>query len=121
MAAPQISFTKDFTKVSVNQHITVRFQADLPYTQMEARATRVGDNYGVGIGRLVASFSATPANTERVFEIYNTDIVNGDGEYRISLLAQGEDGSWNDDMGFLVASGNPLATVDNEDFFVQKG
>ena len=52
-------------------------------------------------GNFVASFSATPANTQRTFEVYDDYLVHGDGEYRISLFAQGMDGSWNDNHGFI--------------------
>ncbi len=120
MAAPQISFSQDFAKVSQNQHITVTFWADLPYTEFQARATKTGAAYGVGLGSLLAAFGATPAATSRTFEVYNTDLVNGDGEYRLSLFARGEDGAWNDDLGFIVVGGNPLATANNQDFLVQK-
>ena len=120
MAAPQIYFTKDFNKVSPYQHISVEFFATMAYTEFQARATKEGESYGVGIGTLVAAFSNTPALTNRTFEIYDYDIVNGDGEYRISLFAKGEDGSWNDDVSFLVNNGDPLVTSDIEDFLVQK-
>ena len=41
------------------------------------------------------------ANTQRSFEVYDDYLVHGDGNYRISLFAQGEDGSWNDNYYYL--------------------
>jgi hypothetical protein len=72
----------------------VTFTANGPYKSFECRATKSGESWGVGIGTLIASFSQTPANTSRSFDIYDDYLVNGDGEYRISLFAQGTDGSW---------------------------
>lgn len=121
MAAPQISYSKDYDKVSTMRHVTVRFSADAEYKSFECRATKTGDPYGVGIGELIASFSYTPAGTERTFEIYNTDLLEGDGLYRLSLFAQGEDGSWNDDIAFYTSENEPVLTSDGKNYLVQKG
>lgn len=107
MSAPNLSFSVSGSKVSSVSGfdcIVVSFQADAPYQAFECRATKVGEEYGLGRGTLIASFSQTPASTERTFEIYDDFLVNGDGEYRISLFAQGEDGSWNDNYGFIPSS-----------------
>ena len=121
MAAPQISFSKDYSKVSTVRHVTVRFSADAAYQLFECRATKTGADYGVGIGELIASFSYTPAGTERTFEIYNTHLLEGDGQYRLSLFAQGEDGSWNDDIAFYTSENEPVLTSDGKNYLVQKG
>ena len=68
--------------------------ADGPYKSFECRATKSGESWGVGIGTLIASFSQTPANTSRSFDIYDDYLVRDDGEYRISLFAQDMNGSW---------------------------
>ena len=41
------------------------------------------------------------ANTQRQFDVYDDFLLKGDGEYRISLYAQGEDGSWNDNYYYI--------------------
>lgn len=108
MAAPALTFTADRYKISGEpgyDYITVQFSSDIPYRAFECRATKNGEDYGVGKGALVASFSQTPANTQRTFEVYDEYLLNGDGEYRISLFAQGEDGSWNDNY-YYIPSGN---------------
>lgn len=124
MAAPELTFSISGTKVSDDpgfDYIIVNFQADIPYQAFECRATKVGDDYGVGKGSLVASFSATPANTQRTFEVYDDYLVHGDGEYRISLFAQGMDGSWNDNHGFIPSGQTEtMLMVDGLEFLVMR-
>ena len=49
------------------------------------------------------------------------DRLSGDGEYRISLFAQGADGSWNDNHGFIpLGQSQPLKTADGEEFLCMK-
>lgn len=115
MAAPALTFTADRYKISGEpgyDYITVQFTSDLPYTAFECRATKSGADYGVGKGALVASFSQTPANTQRSFEIYDDYLLQGDGEYRISLFAQGEDGSWNDNYYYIPVGSDSYITAD---------
>lgn len=97
MAVPTLTFSTTGSKISSvegHDHITVTFTANGAYKSFECRATKSGESWGVGIGTLIASFSQTPANTSRSFDIYDDYLVNGDGEYRISLFAQSTDGSW---------------------------
>lgn len=68
--------------------VTVTFESNVPYQKFECRATKEGAVYGPGIGVLVASFSYTPAETSRTFEIYDDYLTAGDGNYRISLYAE---------------------------------
>lgn len=108
MSAPNLTFSVSggrLSAVSGFDGVTVAFQADAPYQAFECRATKAGEEYGVGRGTLVASFSRTPADTPRQFEAYDDFLIHGDGEYRISLFAQGEDGSWNDNEGFIPSGG----------------
>lgn len=123
MPAPQLSFTitgNKISSVSGFDHIDVSFSSDIAYQQFECRATKAGENYGRGVGRLVASFSYTPASTSRTFEVYDDDLVNGDGEYRISLYAQSEDGGWNDNHAFIPASSTGLITAESKKFLCMR-
>ena len=124
MAAPELTFSISGTKVSDDpgfDYIIVNFQSDIPYQAFECRATKVGDDYGVGKGSLVASFSATPANTQRTLEVYDDYLVHGDGEYRISLFAQGMDGSWNDNHGFIPSGQTEtMLMADGLEFLVMR-
>jgi len=123
MAAPQLTFSITGNKVSsVNgyDHITVAFSSDIAYQAFECRATKSGESYGRGVGRLIASFSTTPAGTSRTFEVYDDDLVSGEGEYRIGLYAQSEDGGWNDNYGFIPASSSGLQTSDGKKFLCMR-
>ena len=125
MAAPQITFSQSGDKLSNKagfDRITVTFSADIAYQAFECRATKTGEDYGLGKGALVASFSFTPAETERAFDIYDEYLVNGDGQYRISLYAQGEDGSWNDNHAFIPSGeSDALVTADGLEFLCMRG
>ena len=115
MGAPNLTFTASGSRISDEpgyDHISVTFQADAASTAFECRATKVGEEYGVGKGALVASFSATPANTQRTFEVYDDYLVHGDGEYRLSLFIQGEDGSWNDNYQYIPIGNTAYITAD---------
>jgi len=123
MPAPQLTFSITGTKVSAvsgYNHIDVTFSSDIAYVQFECRATKAGESYGRGVGRLVASFSTTPAGVSRTFEVYDTDLVNGEGEYRIGLYAQSEDGGWNDNYAFIPAQSSGLITADNKTFLCMR-
>lgn len=124
MAAPQLTFSVSGNKISDEagfDSITVQFAADIAYQTFECRATKAGEDYGLGKGALIASFSQTPANTQRTFEVYDDYLLSGDGEYRISLFAQGTDGSWNDNHGFIPAGETEtMITADGEEYLVMR-
>lgn len=124
MSAPNLEFEVsrvDISDESGYDHVTVTFSADAPYQAFECRATKVGDEWGLGRGTLCASFSQTPADTQRTFEIYDDYLVHGDGDYRISLFVQGMDGSWNDNYAFIPSdSTGGLITSDGEIFLCMR-
>ena len=123
MPAPQLTFTITGNKVSSvtgYDHISVTFSSDITYQAFECRATKSGETYGRGVGRLVASFSTTPAGTSRTFEVYDDDLVHGEGEYRISLYAQSQDGGWNDNYAFIPANASGLITSDGKKFLCMR-
>lgn len=121
---PNLTFSVSGEKISNVpgfDYIIVSFQSDIPYQAFECRATKVGQEYGVGKGNLVSSFSSTPANTQRQFEVYDDYLLQGDGEYRISLFAQGYDGSWNDNQGFIPSGeSETMLTVDGLEYLVMR-
>ena len=123
MGAPNLTFSVTGGKLSAVSgfdKITVSFEADAPYKAFECRATKTGEAWGVGRGALVASFSQTPANTQRQFDIYDDYLLEGDGEYRISLFAQGEDGAWNDSCGFIPSGSSGMKTADGKIFMCRR-
>ena len=68
----------------------------------------------------MASFSSTPANVERTFEIYDDYLINGDGDYRISLFAQGLDGSWNDNHLYIPTGSDAYFTADGLEYLCMR-
>ena len=119
MAAPGLTFSVSGNKISATSgfdSITVSFKSDIAYKAFQCRATKFGEDYGVGKGVLIASFSTTPANAERTFEVYDDFLTSGDGDYRVSLFAQGEDGSWNDNHAFIPTDSSGLLTADGKTF-----
>lgn len=112
MTAPNLTFSVSGNKISAISgfdSISVSFYSDISYTNFECRATKVGEQWGVGRGALVASFSQTPANTQRQFDLYDDYLLKGDGTYRISLLAKGENGEWNTASTVLSAFKFPFS------------
>lgn len=119
MPAPELRFTASgnvISAVSGFDSITVEFSSDIPYIAFECRATAAAAEWGRGKGALIASFSSTPANTSRSFEVYDDYLLQGDGQYRISLYAQGTDGSWNDNGWFIPGGYGGLVTADGKQF-----
>lgn len=115
MSAPNLTYT--YTKSVISDetgfnYISVTFSADAEYQAFQCRATKAGEDWGIGRGTLCASFSQTPANTQRTFEIYDSYLVNGDGEYRISLFVQGMDGTWNDNYPYIPVGNSAYITTD---------
>lgn len=123
MPAPGLTYTVSGRKISDEagfNFISVRFQSDIPYIAFECRATKVGEEYGVGKGALVASFSSTPAQTERTFEVYDSYLVQGDGEYRISLFAQSEEGAWNDNFPYIPLGSSSYVTAEGKEYLCMR-
>ena len=121
MAAPEITFNYSNNRIGLVQAVTVTYSADIDMSQSEVRATKDGDNWGLGIGQLVHYASFTPSGTQRTFDIYDTHLVQGDGTYRISLYGQSAaDGSWNDNEGFFTSDDEEFFTSDDEEFLVMR-
>lgn len=123
MPAPQLTFSVTGTVISTMpgyDHITVTFESDIAYQQFVCRATKAGDAYGRATGKLIASFSTTPAGVSRTFDVYDDDLINGEGEYRIGLYAESEDGGWNDNYAFIPANSSGLLTSDGKTFLCMR-
>lgn len=105
MAIPEIEFTKDVDIVSTVQSCIVDFKVNENFVEFEARSTKVGMPYGRGIGNLITNMTIAspnyfPANKEYTFVITDSDLVNGEGEYRISMYAKNQEGIWSDAVAF---------------------
>ena len=123
MPAPDVTYSVSGHKISDEagfKFVSVSFQTDIPYIAFECRATKVGEAYGVGKGALVASFSSTPAQTVRTFEVYDSYLLQGDGEYRISLFAQSEEGAWNDNFPYIPIGSSSYITADGKEYLCRR-
>jgi hypothetical protein len=97
---PQVSsypiitiINKTKTKISDETGMTtstVTFESDQDLMEWEARA----DGAGQGQGLLIGSGTAVTANTDVVFDVDYTELVNGDKEYRINIYGKNEGGLW---------------------------
>lgn len=93
----------------------VIFTCDTDLQAFEARATKQGARYGVGIGDLLCAMEAVKAGEDIMFSLSYTSLTQGDGTYRVSLYGKadnqyfdfgeldfgninfaGEFGEWND-------------------------
>lgn len=123
MAAPKLTFSISGERSPLCLALIIslwRFSQIFPIRRLSAAATKAGEEYGVGKGALIASFSTTPANTQRSFEVYDDYLVHGDGNYRISLFAQGEDGSWNDNYYYIPVGSTAYITADGEPYLCMR-
>lgn len=111
MAIPEITFTHDVDIVSTVQSCTVDFSVNENFLKFEARATKNGEPFGRGIGNLVTEMNIVspnyfPANKSYTFVITDSDLIFGEGLYRISMYAQNTDGIWSDAVAFSWDSEN---------------
>lgn len=105
MGIPAITFANDVDIVSTVQSCTVDFQVNENFVQFEARSTKVGETYGRGVGNLITSMSIAlpnyyPKDKSFSFVITDSNLISGDGQYRISMYAQNVDGVWSDAVAF---------------------
>ena len=125
MGAPNVTYSITKNKISAVSgfdSLTVTFSADGEYTAFECRAVKAGEDWGIGKGALIASFSQTPANTERTFDVYDDFLLSGDGEYTVFLYVKAPDGSWNDTIGFIPSGADSaLVAADGLSFLCRKG
>ena len=105
MGIPNIKFQHDADIVSTVQSCIVDFSVDENFTEFEVRATKQGAEYGRGIGTLVLHMNIAvpnyyPANKSYSYVITDSDLVFGEGSYRISMYAKNVDGIWSDAVAF---------------------
>ena len=126
MAAPGLTFTITGNKISAVSgfdSITVKFSSDIVVLggNGSQKTANMLSEEGLNVVSLPKTIDNDLPGTERTFEVYDDFLLSGDGEYRISLYAQGADGSWNDSYGF-VPSGTTktMLTADGKEFLCMK-
>lgn len=69
----------------------VVFTCDTDLQAFEARATKQGNQYGVGIGDLLCRIETVEADTDISFSLSAESLTQGDGAYRVSLYGKADD------------------------------
>lgn len=108
--------TIDRNRISEFLKATVNVESDIPFIAVEARATKKGSGFGRGIGICLLSDDATASDgvvalpsavSNFIFDAQCSEFLT-DGEYRISVFVQTEDGKWNDGSALLTSSGEKV-------------
>lgn len=111
-----IDITIDRNRISNHFKATVTVTSDLPFIAIEARATHYGAAFGKGIGICLLSDDATSSNgvvtLPSAVKSYNFDAesneIQTDGVYRITIFVKTEDGKWNDGSALYTSSGEKV-------------
>ena len=111
-----IDITIDRNRISNHFKATVTVTSDLPFIAIEARATHYGAAFGKGIGICLLSDDATSSNgvvtlpsavKSYIFDAESNEIQT-DGVYRITIFVKTEDGKWNDGSALYTSSGEKV-------------
>ena len=104
--------------------VTVTFSSSQHFKKFYATAVKDGNNYGfendilVDIngdnptGILLYELTERNANVEFSFTISTSSLTSGDGNYRIGLYVQNDDGVWNYEYFLLEANNLQLESSD---------
>lgn len=122
-----INVTIDRNRISNRFKATVNVTSDKPFTAVEGRATKKGTAFGKGTGICLLSDDTATANgivtlpsavNNYSFDVECSEILT-DGEYRISVFVQTEDGKWND-CSALLTSADETVYAKNSDVILVK-
>ncbi len=111
-----IDITIDRNRISNHFKATVNVTSDLPFIAIEARATHYGAAFGKGIGVCLLSDDSSAAGgvvslpvavKQYTFDA-ESDEIQTDGAYRITVFVQTEDGKWNDGSALYTSSGDKV-------------
>lgn len=102
--------------------LSVTFSASKRFKKFYATAVKSGSNYGfendvlvdLTTGILLYELTERDANVDFTFTINTSSLVDGDGEYRIGLYVQGDDGIWNYEYFLLEANNLQLESSSGE-------
>lgn len=85
------------------------YHTDISLNYIEARVTKVNDEYGIGIGVLAdSSYGAISANEDHTLtvNINSKNFTKGDGEYLIGIYGKSAlDGVWSETLFYITAEG----------------
>ncbi|MBR5232978.1 MAG: hypothetical protein IKW03_02090 [Clostridia bacterium] len=123
-----IDITIDRNRISSFFKAEINVTSDVPFTSIEARATKTGSAFGRRTGicllRDDVTLSDGVVNLPSAVNEYSFDAecaeIQTDGEYRISVFVLTEDGKWNDGSVFLSLSGETVVDSDGALIFVKR-
>ena len=110
--------------------LTVTFSSSAHFKKFYATAVKAGNDYGFENDVLVDIRQSNPtgillyeltnrnANVNFNFIIDTSKFIAGDGEYRIGLYVQADDGVWNYEYFLLDINGKQLTTTNGENLQV---
>ncbi len=123
-----LTIQTDRNRISNHFKSTVRITSDEEVYAYEARATRLGEPYGRGIGYDLLSDDTDASNgvvtlasplTELTFDIESSELLS-DGDYRISIYVMNADGVWNDTCQLYTSSGEAVKDSDGRNVLVKR-
>lgn len=123
-----IDITIDRNKISNHFKATVNVISDIPFTAIEARATAYGAAFGKGIGICLLSDDSSvaggvvtlPAAVKQYTFDAESDELQTDGVYRITVFVQTEDGKWNDGSALYTSSGERVFDFEGASVFAKR-
>ena len=105
--------------------VSVTFSSSVHFQKFYATAVKDGKNYGFVNDILVDIQGSSPtgvklheltqrnANTNFTFTINIASLTDGDGQYRIGLYVQDDDGMWNYEYFLISSDSKQLVSSDN--------
>ena len=77
--------------ISGFENSNIVFICDMDLQKFEARATKDGAPYGVGVGDLLCSMENVAGGEDISFSLSSSMLTQGDGVYRVSLYGKAND------------------------------
>ena len=105
--------------------VSVTFSSSVHFKKFYATAVKQGKDYGFINDVLIDIQGSSPtgvklyeltqrnANVDFTFTINTASLTAGDGQYRIGLYVQGDDGMWNYEYFLISSDSKQLVSSDN--------
>lgn len=124
-----VSINVDKSAIANGGKASVTLTADENVYAVECRATLSDVPWGRGIGTDVLSddvqtsggvYVLPSPSTTFSFDVESTELVSGDGTYRVTVYTRDSRGVWDDTALFIPSGSSGLRTADGLKFKVQK-
>lgn len=123
-----LTISIDRNRISNHFKATVSVVSDMPVTAYEARATKIGQPYGRGLGYDLLSDDVTLSNgvvtlasavSSFSFDIESAEL-SADGEYRIGIYVKNESGVWNDCCQLHTSASEAVIDSNNDYVLIKR-